>query len=486
MSTNDQQPRANLWSAPTPGAPTHGATGEGARSTGTDWNNPYRAPHNPYGGPAGAPAQPSEPGRPAAGHPSQAGSAFGAYDAHGNSIPPGGPGGSHGTPGGAPAGPGGRRRRPTWVGLVATAAGAAVLASVGTAGLTGAFDEPTPTAATSASAQSSSGANAAPVVTSTTDNPDWANVAAAVRQSVVAIDVRTASGEGAGSGVIVDSAGHILTNDHVVGDAVDGGIRVTLFDGRMYEATVAGTDPATDLAVITLTDPPKDLKPATLGNSDDVIVGDPVAAVGNPLGLSSTVTTGIVSAIDRPVQTTEQNQGQGQQGVQVVTNAIQVDAAINPGNSGGPLFDAAGRVIGINSSIASMPTASGQAGNIGLGFAIPSNLVKQVAEQLIATGVAQHAYLGVTMQDGLATADGATRAGAQVQAVQPNTPAQAAGLQAGDVIVGIDKEPVDGALSLTGFVRQYASGDQVTLTVVRDGKTVDVSATLATREDQAS
>ncbi|WP_448073460.1 S1C family serine protease [Georgenia yuyongxinii] len=324
------------------------------------------------------------------------------------------------------------------------------------------------------------------MVTSTTDDPDWANVAAAVRQSVVAIDVRTASGEGAGSGVIIDAEGHILTNDHVVGDAVDGGLQVTLFDGRIYEATVAGTDPATDLAVITLNDPPQDLQAATLGNSDDVIVGDPVAAVGNPLGLSSTVTTGIVSALDRPVQTSEQPQGLGQQGVQVVTNAIQVDAAINPGNSGGPLFDAAGRVIGINSSIASMPTASGSAGNIGLGFAIPSNLAKQVAEQLMANGVAEHAYLGVSLQDGLATADGATRAGAQVESVEPNTPAQAAGLQPGDVIVAIDDEPVDGALSLTGFVRQHASGDQVTLTVVRDGRTVDLTATLATREDQAA
>jgi putative serine protease PepD len=484
MSTHDQQPRSNTWSAPTPGAPTYGPAGApDARSTGPGWNNPYRPPGNPYAGPAGA--QPDSSARPGAGHSTLPGSSFGTFDAHGNRVDHGGSGGEHGTPlGGASGGQGGRRRRPTWVGLVATAAGAAVLASVGTAGLTGAFDEPTPTAATSTSVHSS-GANADPVVTSTTDDPDWANVAAAVQQSVVAIDVRTTSGEGAGSGVIIDTDGHILTNDHVVGDAVDGGIQVTLYDGRIYEATVAGTDPATDLAVITLTDPPADLQAATLGNSDDVVVGDPVAAVGNPLGLSSTVTTGIVSALDRPVQTSEQTQGPGQQGVQVVTNAIQVDAAINPGNSGGPLFDAAGRVIGINSSIASMPTASGSAGNIGLGFAIPSNLVKQVAGQLISDGVAQHAYLGVSMQDGLAKVDGAGRAGAQVEDVQPNTPAQAAGLQPGDVIVGIDEKPVDGALSLTGFVRQHASGDKVTLTVVRGGKTVDVTATLATREDQA-
>ncbi|KAE8762931.1 S1C family serine protease, partial [Georgenia thermotolerans] len=377
----------------------------------------------------------------------------------------------------------GRRRRPTWAALVGTAAGAALLASFGTAGLTGSLDGNTggsPTATT----QSENRENSAPVVTSTTKNPDWANVANAVRPTVVAITVQTGQGTAQGSGVIIDAQGHIVTNHHVVGDAAGGGIQVTLSDGRIYQASVEGTDPATDLAVITLKDPPKDLHAATLGNSDDVVVGDPVAAVGNPLGLSSTVTTGIVSALDRPVQTSEQTQGQGQQGVQVVTNAIQVDAAINPGNSGGPLFDATGRVIGINSSIASIPNASGQAGSIGLGFAIPSNLVKQISDQLIKDGVAQHAFLGVTMKDGTASDGGATRTGAEVQAVQPGTPAADAGLQPGDVIVAINGDPVDGALSLTGFVRQYASGDKVTLTVIRDGKSLELPATLVAKEDQ--
>ncbi|MPV38834.1 PDZ domain-containing protein [Georgenia subflava] len=370
--------------------------------------------------------------------------------------------------------------------MAVTAAGAALLASFGTAGLTGAFDAEAPTtASTSAAAPDSSGGNAQPVVTSTTDDPDWANVAAAVRPSVVAIDVRTSQGAGAGSGVILDDDGNILTNDHVVGDAVDGGIVVTLADGRMYEATIAGLDPATDLAVITLTDPPEDLAPATLGSSDDVLVGDPVVAIGNPLGLSSTVTTGIVSALDRPVTTVDAPQMPGQQGTSVTTNAIQVDAAINPGNSGGPLFDAGGRVIGINSSIASMSGGgSGAAGSIGLGFAIPIDLASQIADQLIENGVAEHAYLGVYMSDGTAEVGDAVRAGAKVEQVEPGTPADEAGVQPGDVIVRVDDDPVMGAESLTGYVRQYTSGEDITLTVVRDGAEVELTATLTAREDQ--
>ncbi|PFG40359.1 putative serine protease PepD [Georgenia soli] len=416
---------------------------------------------------------------------------------HDGDVPSGQPwpGRAFGTAPGGPEGPGrpgssdgdGRgRRRPGWGALVGVAAGAAVLASIGTAGLTGALDNnQAPTAASSSQSADASSSNAAPVVTSTTTEPDWASVAAAVRPSVVAIDVRTPSGAGAGSGVILDKQGHILTNHHVVGDAVDGGLVVTLSDGRMYQAKIAGTDPATDLAVITLTDPPADLKPATLGNSEDVVVGDPVVAIGNPLGLSSTVTTGIVSALDRPVTTTEAPQSPGQQGTSVTTNAIQVDAAINPGNSGGPLFDATGRVIGITSSIASMPGASGgSSGSIGLGFAIPSNLAKQVGEQLIKNGVAEHAYLGVYMSDGTAKVDGATRAGAVVERLDPGTPAADAGVRTGDVIIGIDGDPVSGAESLTGYVRQYASGDKVTLTIVRDGKEIKVQTTLATRQDK--
>ncbi len=249
-----------------------------------------------------------------------------------------------------------------------------------------------------------------PVSGSTVANPDWEKVAEAVRPSVVAIKVQISGGEAEGSGVIVDTKGHILTNNHVVAGATQGGISVTLSDGRVFAATVAGTDPTTDLAVITLTNPPSDLVPAVLGDSSKVVVGEPVMAVGNPLGLSSTVTTGIVSALDRPVTTSD---GSSQA---VVTNAIQIDAAINPGNSGGPLFNAQGEVVGITSSIASLSQSSG---SIGLGFAIPSNLANRIGAELLADGTASHALLGVELTDGQATADGVTRMGAKILSVSP-------------------------------------------------------------------
>lgn len=289
----------------------------------------------------------------------------------------------------------------------------------------------------------------------------------------MAISVTTAQGSGAGSGVVIDAdGGYIVTNNHVVADAANGGISVTLADGRIFQASVVGTDPTTDVAVIQLTDAPSDLVASPWGDSSEVVVGEDVMAVGNPLGLASTVTTGIVSAVDRPVSTTGEE-------TPVVTNAIQIDAAINPGNSGGPLFNTAGEVIGINSSIASTASHSGQAGSIGLGFAIPSNQARTVAEQLIENGVAQHAYLGVTLSDATATADGVTRAGAKVESVATDTPAASAGLKAGDVVVGINSRAVGGAESLTGFVRQFGAGDEVTLTVVRGGEAIDVNVVLA-------
>ncbi|WP_147918616.1 S1C family serine protease [Ruania zhangjianzhongii] len=315
------------------------------------------------------------------------------------------------------------------------------------------------------------------VASNSDGSPDWQSVATAVRPSVVAISVATQQGEGAGSGVIIDAEnGYVLTNNHVVDGAEQ--IAVTLADGRMFQAQSVGTDPATDLAVLQLTDPPDDLTAATLGTSDSLEVGQSVMAVGNPLGLDSTVTTGIISALDRPVGATDQFSRE-----QVVTNAIQIDAAINPGNSGGPLFDSAGHVIGITSSIAT----DGQSnGSIGLGFAIPVDLVTTIADQLIENGSAEHAYLGVSLTNGTAKADGATRAGAEVHEVVDGTPAAQAGLQPGDVIVKIDDDTVGGAESLTGYVRTYSSGDEVTLTVVREGAEQEITATLATREDVAS
>jgi putative serine protease PepD len=312
-------------------------------------------------------------------------------------------------------------------------------------------------------------------VSTTADQPDWQAVADAVRPSVVAIAVQSAAGAGEGSGVIIDDKGHILTNDHVVSDAQQ--VQVTLSDGRVFEAEVVGTDPTTDLAVIQLLDPPDDLVPAELGDSDAIAVGEAVMAVGNPLGLDSTVTTGIVSALDRPVSTGSLSGTEA-----VVTNAIQVDAAINPGNSGGPLFNASGEVIGITSSIATLSQGS-SSGSIGLGFAIPSNLAERIVGELIADGTAEHAFLGVSLSDGTATSDGTTRLGAVVEEVSSGSPAADAGLEVGDVVVAIDDDPVSGALSLTAFVRERETDDQVALTVVRDGETLKVPVTLAARAE---
>jgi putative serine protease PepD len=364
------------------------------------------------------------------------------------------------------------RRRPGWTGVGAAALAAAVAASLATAALTGAFE---PDSQSSSLDSIGRQEISIPVSGSTADNPDWQVIAAAVRDSVVAITVATPNGGGEGSGVVIDAEGLVLTNDHVVGSATGSGmITVTLADGRLYEAALVGTDPTTDIAVVRLVDPPADLTAATLGDSSTVVVGSAVMAVGNPLGLDSTVTTGIVSAVDRPVTTREQGSDSA-----VVTNAIQVDAAVNPGNSGGPLFNSRGEVIGINSSIATL-SGAGASGSIGLGFAIPIDQAELVADQLVESGVAQHAYLGVSLADGTASAEGVTRRGAVVRSVEPGTPAADAGLEGGDVVVGIDGKQVGGAESLTGYVRQHAGGDEVVLTVVRDGEALDVRVALAT------
>ncbi len=306
--------------------------------------------------------------------------------------------------------------------------------------------------------------------------PNWTAIAEKVRPAVVAIQVRGEQMSGAGSGVIIDDEGRILTNDHVVGRADD--LQITLMDGRLYRAELLGTDPTTDLAVVQIKNPPEDLQPADIGRSAGLTVGEPVMAVGNPLGLDSTVTTGIISALERPVVASGKDGSNA-----TITNAIQVDAAINPGNSGGPLFNSAGQVIGINSSIA---TTSASAGSVGLGFAIPIDLARQIATQLVESGEAEHAFLGVSMRDSAATAGGITRMGARVEQVEPGTPAQQAGIRAGDVIVKVDEYTVGSAEALTGYVRQFRVGQEIALTIIRDGEELTVSATLTTRPAPAS
>lgn len=370
-----------------------------------------------------------------------------------------------------------KRRGPSWgvfiIGIVLAILFSTVL-SVGITNFT--YDGARP------SALNISQPPAEPVVKSTGKTPDWEAVAKAVGKSVVAIDTKSRAGASAGSGVIIDKAGHILTNDHVVSGAKE--IWVKLADGRLFEAKLDGKDPATDLAVISLKNPPADLTVATLGNSKDLRVGEPVAAIGNPLGLSSTMTTGIVSALDRPVQTVNR-EAQNENNSRVVTNAIQLDAAVNPGNSGGPVFDAQGRVIGIASSIATTNSSeNAKGGSIGLGFAIPIDLAKNIANQLIQKGVAEHAYLGVLIRDGIASYGTNQRLGAQIESVEPGTPAEKARLHEGDVVVAVNGRNVVSGVSLTGYVRQYKSGEKVTLTVARNGQLLDIDVTLAARPDK--
>ncbi len=315
-----------------------------------------------------------------------------------------------------------------------------------------------------------------------------AAIAGAVQPSVVSITVTTQVGQAEGSGVILRSDGTIMTNNHVVAEAAQGGqISVKFSDGKQASATVLGTDPSTDLAVIKASGV-SGLKPATFGSSDRLQVGDPVVAIGSPLGLEGSVTSGIVSALHRTLsegsdQQQQQpqlpgqgipGQGQQQQGGSngaTIGDAIQTDAAINPGNSGGPLVNSYGQVIGVNTAIA---TSGGGNGNIGVGFAIPIDTAKQVADQLIKSGKATHAYLGVTLSDAM----GGGQSGALIASVQAGTPAASAGLKEGDIVTKVNGKTVDGADTLSAAIRGYQPGDKIALTYVRNGKTKTANITL--------
>ena len=397
-----------------------------------------------------------------------------------------------------------RGRGPGWLGLLVVALVAA-LVSAGLVGGVLVANRPSPVTGAIAGASTATATRAAAVPLDR--SVDWQELAERVKPSVVTIKVADSQGNGGeGTGVVLDTTGHVLTNDHVATAAgADAAIQVSLSDGRLYRASIVGTDPSTDLAVLQLKDAPDDLVPATFGSSSDVTVGQQVMAVGNPLGLSDTVTTGIVSATNRPVTTQGEAQpqqqadpfglpggqdGQGGQGGQdqapqrVVTNALQTDAAINPGNSGGPLVDASGRVIGINSSIASPSQGGGQAGSVGLGFAIPADEAKRISSELVTDGRATHAQLGVSLaaQDGTATADGTTRQAATIAKVVAGSPAATAGLEAGDQVVAVDGIATPGSDSLVAVVHEHAPGDQVVLTVVRGGQSQKITATLAQSE----
>ena len=289
-----------------------------------------------------------------------------------------------------------------------------------------------------------------------------AQVAAAVQPSVVSIAIRSVAGSGSGSGVVLSSDGTILTNNHVVESAAQGGgeITVKFSDGRTAAARILGRDPQSDLAVIRA-DGVNDAKPVTLGSSKDVNVGDAVLAIGSPLGLEGSVSAGIVSALNRPVRA-----GEG-----TIADAIQTDAAINPGNSGGALVDSRGRLIGINSAIATLGGNGAQSGNIGLGFAIPIDEAKRVADALVAGKKVEHAVLGVQVGD-------APDGGAVIGSVSPGSGAAEAGVREGDVITKVGDRTIEDGTDLTAAVRAQQPGDEVTLTVRRGDETLTLEATL--------
>ncbi len=303
-----------------------------------------------------------------------------------------------------------------------------------------------------------------------------AGLASRLLPSVVSLEVRGAQGAGTGSGFVIREDGYILTNNHVVAAAAeDGEITVSFSDGKEADARIVGRDASYDLAVVKVD--ARGLPKVALGDSDAVVVGDPVIAIGSPLGLSGTVTTGIVSSLNRDVT------AGGDEGETAFISAIQTDAAINPGNSGGPLVDMRGRVIGVNSAIASLRGSEpgGQSGSIGLGFAIPMKQAKLTAEQLIRTGRATHPVIGVSL-DPSYTGDGARVSPGPTQGapdpVTPGGPADKAGIRAGDVITAIDGKQVEESSELIVAIRAKRPGDTVTLTVERNGKEEKVRVTL--------
>ncbi|MFE6646247.1 S1C family serine protease [Nocardioides sp. NPDC057772] len=292
-------------------------------------------------------------------------------------------------------------------------------------------------------------------------------VSAKVLPSVVKIEVGSQQGSGSGSGVVISSDGTILTNNHVVELAANGGsVTVDFNDGTSASAEVLGTDPLTDTAVIKAQGV-SGLTPITFGKSSNLTVGQSVVAIGSPFGLDSTVTTGIVSALDRPV-----NVGVDQNGAATVYPAVQTDAAINPGNSGGALVDLNGNLVGINASIRSGGGATSEdAGSIGIGFAIPIDEIRPIVEQLEKGEQATHAQFGISVSDAPAAQNGQNSVtGAQVQEVSSGSTAEKAGLQKGDIITKVDDHVITGSDSLVATVRSYRPNDEVEVTWTRNGE----------------
>lgn len=479
--------------------PTQPANGTAA-ANGTASGAPNMPPQPQYGTYGQAPQQPQRPRNPFFGNPyvggnqqndqqnaqSNNGNPFMKPTAQGGAnVPPAGSNNpNNGNPFGAPQQNGAAAKPKSasgvtghvMTGVVAALVSALLCLGVGYAAITnGWVTVPTSSSLTNVKSNTSGSGSAK---AKSGEAADWSAVAKEVSDSVVSIDVATSDGNAKGSGAIISDKGYIVTNNHVISGAKQ--IQVTLANGTIYSAQIVGTDTTTDLAVIKLDNPPSNLKAAEFADSDNLAVGESVMAIGNPLGYDDTATVGIVSALNRPVTVSDDNNND------IVTNAVQIDAAVNPGNSGGPTFNAAGQVIGINSSIASTTTSSGTAGSIGIGFAIPSNLVKRVANEIIDNGTVQHVALGVTIKSSTVEADGVTRGCTQVQSVVDNSPAAKAGVKAGDSIVAFNGKAVNNNYSLLGYVRASAMNDKVTLTVVRDGNTMELDVTLDQEESQTN
>jgi len=293
-----------------------------------------------------------------------------------------------------------------------------------------------------------------------------AAIAARVLPSVVSISTRSSMGGGTGTGFVIRSDGYILTNNHVVENVrQSGSLNVSFNDGKVVRGKIVGVDPAYDLAVIKVA---RTGVPALqFGDSDKVQVGDAVIAIGSPLGLSGTVTSGIISAKNRAV-TAGDGQSEGS-----FINALQTDAAINPGNSGGPLVDKTGAVVGVNSAIATLGSSFGsQSGSIGLGFAIPINQARRTAEELIKTGKSSYPILGISVDTSF------SEGGARVAAVSPNSPAESAGIEVGDIIIELGGRTITNSDELIVAIRDKAPGDQVSITLKRNDVTKVVKATL--------
>lgn len=461
----------------------------------------FQQPGRPPYGPSGYPAAGQRPEYPQR-HPfygaQSAGQEHNGQPSHGSNGQ--GPGGFH-APGRQPSG--NTKRKPVFgVGtLVASILAAGLVGGGVVAGTTVLLDEPAPAA-------SSSGQSSTLIV----NNKDDVNVitAAAAKASPSVVTIKATSGNegGTGSGIIIDDQGHILTNTHVVtldGATSNAAIEVRTSDGKVMKATVVGTDPLSDLAVIKVSDA-SGLVPATLGDSSKINVGDTAVAIGSPLGLTGTVTDGIVSTLNRTIsvassavpedgpdnsqgddegfQFAPPNGGQSQRSANegsISINVIQTDAAINPGNSGGALVNSKGEIIGVNVAIASAGsgTSDSSTGNIGVGFSVPINHAKRIAQEIIDNGKASHGQFGVSVRSKSSTgSNSGFSVGAEVASVTADSAAAKAGIKVGDVVTKFGDYSISDPNQLTAAVREQPAGAKVKVTILRNGQSQEVDVTL--------